>query len=436
MKILVIGAGIAGLYKAYKLIQEGHDVEIFEKNECIGGQLKTLVYESNKEKYYFDIGPHISPRNHPVWNWMCQNVESIPTPQPIKVSLLLKKGLDLVFPPGLDLVRKIKLRDLIPLFRFIPFYLLSNLYKIKEKNLEDSLINAWGLKFYFSYLQDFISTFWKANPKFITNKYKARFSPPSIISITRKILQANQPSSKLKPTKMTYPYPKLGTGEVIKFMGSELQKRGVEIKTNCQILDLAINPNNFEVTYKYLGKTSKKTFDELNWSGSISELIKILNLKNFNDLLYRKLFLINVKINKKVLLPPQVHTSYIMSPNIIFHRIYEPKKISPYMAPDNKTSACLEITLRTSTYNEDTITHKALDQLKSIYNLKDNEVEHLGNFFFEEGYSLLRIDYQKRYTQFIEEIKNRNSKIYFIGRSGQFFPYNLNETLDSVDKVY
>ncbi|MFX0138308.1 MAG: hypothetical protein ACFFDN_32000, partial [Candidatus Hodarchaeota archaeon] len=117
---------------------------------------------------------------------------------------------------------------------------------------------------------------------------------------------------------------------------------------------------------------------------------------------------------------------------ILFHRIYEPKKLSPFMAPPNKTSACLEITLKSSKYNIDKITHIALKQFKSLYNVDEKEINHLGNFYYEEAYPFMFIDYEKYYENLITTIKKKFPDFYFIGRTGQFFPYTVGQTLDSI----
>jgi diapolycopene oxygenase len=54
-KVIVIGAGLGGISAAIMLKINGYDVEIFEKNEKIGGKLN-LVKEQG---YTFDLGPSI-----------------------------------------------------------------------------------------------------------------------------------------------------------------------------------------------------------------------------------------------------------------------------------------------------------------------------------------------------------------------------------------
>lgn len=54
-KVLVIGSGLAGLSSACTLAARGYQVEVFEKNEWVGG--KAAVLEQNG--YRFDMGPTI-----------------------------------------------------------------------------------------------------------------------------------------------------------------------------------------------------------------------------------------------------------------------------------------------------------------------------------------------------------------------------------------
>lgn len=54
-KIIVIGAGLGGISAAISMASEGFDVELFEKNERIGGKLNIL----HKDGYTFDLGPSI-----------------------------------------------------------------------------------------------------------------------------------------------------------------------------------------------------------------------------------------------------------------------------------------------------------------------------------------------------------------------------------------
>lgn len=59
-KVLIIGAGLGGIASAIYLAAEGFDVEVFEKNEQIGGKLNVL----QRDGFSFDLGPSIFTMPH------------------------------------------------------------------------------------------------------------------------------------------------------------------------------------------------------------------------------------------------------------------------------------------------------------------------------------------------------------------------------------
>ena len=63
-KVIVIGAGFAGLSAATTLAQKGFDVTLLEKNKDLGGRARKLVADG----FTFDIGPS--------WYWMPEVFEN------------------------------------------------------------------------------------------------------------------------------------------------------------------------------------------------------------------------------------------------------------------------------------------------------------------------------------------------------------------------
>ena len=48
MKVCIIGAGIAGLYTAYKLLNEGVEVVMYERSKRVGGRIKTVMFDGKR----------------------------------------------------------------------------------------------------------------------------------------------------------------------------------------------------------------------------------------------------------------------------------------------------------------------------------------------------------------------------------------------------
>ena len=59
-KVVIIGAGIAGIATAIRLTAKGYKVEVFEANDYPGGKLSAF----SLEQYRFDAGPSLFTMPH------------------------------------------------------------------------------------------------------------------------------------------------------------------------------------------------------------------------------------------------------------------------------------------------------------------------------------------------------------------------------------
>ncbi len=436
MRILVVGAGLAGLYKAYKLLKKNHDIIVLEESKFLGGQLRTIKYEKENQNYYFDIGPHIPPKNFRDWNQLCSFIDSVNMPLPIKVELRLQKDLKLIFPPNIKNFLSLKKTNLILLLRFILSYIFSSIKKRKEENLENALLNSWGKKFYNDVLFHYLSNFWKFNPAQISKNYKARFSPPRLKKILYVYFENFFYKKKPSASKNLFLYPIFGVGKIIGFLKKEILRQSGRIKKNININNVLLNERDINIEYKENQEIIKEKFDKVFWTGSIHKLAKLLKLKEYSKFKYRKLLNINFKIDKKDLLGNKIHSSYLMIPGIYFHRVYEPKKFSKKMAPNNKTSGCLEITLKKNPENLDYIIEKSIEQFCSVYNVERRKIKYLGYVIYDYAYPLMFKDYELYFDNFKSFLQKKNPNFYLIGRTGSYFQYTIEKTIKSTYPPY
>lgn len=59
-KVIVVGAGIAGLATGIRLLSKGYDVELYEKESMVGGKM----HQINENGFKFDVGPTIIMMPH------------------------------------------------------------------------------------------------------------------------------------------------------------------------------------------------------------------------------------------------------------------------------------------------------------------------------------------------------------------------------------
>lgn len=423
MKDLIVGAGLTGLYQALVSLNKGNKVSIIENTDKYGGQLRTIKYKKNGEPFYFDLGPHIPPSSHPIWNKLCKDIDSINIPTPIISKVKLRKDLDLLFPPSLKILKLLGIKGIFSLLKVVPTYLLRAFIKLEENNLKDLLINSWGDIFCLKYIEPLVTKHFKYDLSKISKKYILKVGAPKLKYII------NPKTHKF--TSSYFYYPKYGVFEVIKSLKEKVLNKGCDIKLETEIEEIEFLDDKFKVTYSNTDELNTERFDRVFWSGSLKDLTQLFNIKEKNEIRYRNLITVNIAINNKDLLGENVHTAYITMPDILFYRIYEPKKCSSYMAPEDKTSACLEITLKKekSNYNFDNLIKKALSQFKNLFNLRKEDMTYLGYHLCRDAYPLLFRNYEKKVNAIEEKLP---PNLFLIGRTGTYYPFSVDTALDTV----
>jgi monoamine oxidase len=83
-KVVIVGAGMAGLVAAYELQRAGHDVTLLEARERVGGRVLT-IREPFGEGLYAEAGPMRLPSTHKLTQTYIKNF-GLPTIELTKAS--------------------------------------------------------------------------------------------------------------------------------------------------------------------------------------------------------------------------------------------------------------------------------------------------------------------------------------------------------------
>jgi protoporphyrinogen oxidase len=273
-KVVVIGAGPAGLTAALELLEKGeyHPV-VLESGQQVGGISRTVEFKGNR----IDIGGHrfFSKSDRIMSRWL----ELLPQQgSPAKDDLLLGREGNISREPGAPdpektdrvmLVRRrlsrifflgklfnypvtlgiSTLRGLGPArtARIVGSYLKRRLFPIRsERSLEDYFINQFGEALYRFFFKDYTEKVWgipcdRIPPKWGRQRVKG-LSITGVIAhaLGRHLARKGDLSQKGFNTSLIerFLYPKLGPGQMWEAFASAIRERGGEIRTGHRVTGL------------------------------------------------------------------------------------------------------------------------------------------------------------------------------------------------------
>lgn len=263
-KVIIIGAGPAGLTAAYELLSKSTDVKvvILEETDCLGGISRTVNYKGNR----MDMGGHRFfskvPEVNEWWERMLplqgkksyddialgREVPVVPGgPDPeredrvmltrTRVSRILFDGRFYDYPISLK-PETFKNMGLLKTFQVGCSYLKAVLHKRPEDNLENFYINRFGKKLYAMFFEYYTENLWGRHPREIDASWGAqRVKGMSIVAILKDILGKilKKDNRKVETSLIEeFKYPKLGPGELWEVTAEKVEELGGTILKNAR----------------------------------------------------------------------------------------------------------------------------------------------------------------------------------------------------------
>lgn len=483
-KVLIIGAGPAGLTAAYELLKKNPntDVTILESSENIGGISRTFNNNGNR----MDLGGHRffskDQRVMDLWNEIMPLQSSLSKDDIMlnRTHELAKEGPDPEKDDEVMLVRK-RVSRIFFLRKFFDYpismkgqtfknmgfkntwkagwgYIGSCFHKRKETNLENFYINRFGKPLYEMFFKDYTTKVWGVSPSEISADWGAqRVKGLSLSKALWEII--SKPFKKLFHSKKVetslieeFYYPKFGPGQLYETMAKRIENMGGKILFNHDVKK--INVENGQVTSIIAangGKDVEFKADAYISSMAIKDLYYARGEENCDkevydvatNLMYRDFITVGLLLPKlKITNTTKMATVnnivpdcwiYIQERDVKVGRLQIFNNWSPYMVKDLENTIFVGLEYFANegdelwSMKEDEFISFAKDELEKIDIIDKNDVLDACMLKVKKAYPAYFGVY-KDFNKVEADLKGI-SNLYCVGRNGQHRYNNMDHSM-------
>lgn len=449
-RVIIIGAGPAGLTAAYELSKfpDKFKVIVLEESSSFGGISRTIEHNGNR----MDIGPHhFFTKVKRVEEWWKKIMPPADISSPDEKILLKKNRFTRIFFRGKFFDYPVKLNATTfdnlgfgEMLKVIGSYFKSLLFHRKENSLEDFFINRFGKKLYSMFFEGYTEKVWGRHPREISTEWGAqRVKGLSGVAVLKNIIyRALNITPKKIETSLatTFYYPKFGSGQLWKITAEESEKNGAQIILQAKATKIHRTTDNRvkSVTYEHLGKEYEIPCDILLSSMPLKDLVASMEnvpeniSKIAQGLPYRDYITVGVLVPRLNVKVPD-HWVYVQGNDVKMGRFVVFNNWSPFMLKDaNTVWLALEYFCQEGdemwTSSDEKFAAFAINEMvkKNLISsadvVKDYHVERVKKAYPSYFDTYAQIDELKTYL-------NASANLYCIGRNGQHRYNNMDHSM-------
>lgn len=436
-KIIILGAGPAGLGAGLELIKNGTKPLILEKESIVGGISRTINYKG----YRFDIGGHRfftkSKEISELWQKTLLPEEFLKRKRLSKIYYRNR----LFFYPLKPLNALFNLGFINSLLVILSYFKAKIFPKKPENTFDRWVINRFGKKLFNILFKTYTEKLWGIPCQEIEAKWAAQRIKGLSLATAVKNAFFPQGGGKIKTLINEFYYPKYGPGMMYERMARNIEMSNGQVLLNQEVVNIYHQKNKIlNIEAKNRDKISAYEGDYFISSLPLTELIKKLKpaapfdiLKAAKSLKFRSLLTINLILEIAGDLFPD-NWIYIHSPEVKIGRIQNYKNWSPYLTPKNGNYTSLGL-------------EYFCDENDEFWNRKDEELIALAikeleiikivkNFQFQDGfvvripkaYPIYAFDYQK-HLSVIKSYLSNFKNLQTMGRGGCFQYNNMDHSI-------
>jgi protoporphyrinogen oxidase len=335
MKVIIAGAGPAGLTAAYEACKKGMSPVVFEKAREVGGISKTVNYKD----YLFDLGGHRFFTKYDdvkkVWNEILGD-DFLTRP---RLSRIYYNNKFFYYP--LKPLNALKNLGLINSISVMLSYVSSQIRPYKNiKNFEEWISNKFGKKLFNIFFKTYTEKVWGISCKEIQADWAAQRIKS--LSLGKAILNSMGFLGKGRLTTLIdeFHYPRKGPGQMWNSAKELIEKKGGIVELDTQVVQFNRKGDKIvSALVKNNGSLQEVSGNHFLSTVPLRELVQSIKpevpsevLEAARDLKYRDFFTVGLIIDRPSIFPD--NWIYIHSPEVKVGRIQNFKNWSPEMVPD------------------------------------------------------------------------------------------------------
>ncbi len=331
--VLILGAGPAGLTAAWRLLDAGIKVTILEKSNKKGGQGGTTVFEGKHGTYRFDYGGHRFITHNADLLKLVENLVGDDLLTAIRKSVIRFRGRTYDYP--LTLGNLLRTAPASLLMGATGDLLTLPFRKHIDDNFATWISSRFGDTLYENFFEGYTAKLWGIDPKNLSSDWAGqRISLIDLKDVAKRLLPIGNDTPRTYAR--SYRYPKHGFGVIFDRLAERIEANGGKILTKTSVENIEFIDDRI-TSVQAAGKIFKA--DAVISTLALPHMVKMTGGKV--DLKYRGLRFFNIPLEMDNL--SDCTWQYLSDPNIMATRLQEPKRRSPFMAPEGHTSAMLEI---------------------------------------------------------------------------------------------
>ena len=421
-RVIIIGAGPAGLTAAYELAKLKHQPLVLEERDKVGGLSRTENYKG----YHFDMGGHRfftkSEEVKKIWRDVLQ-ADFLQRPRLSRIYYNKKffyyplKPLNAL--AGLGIFESILIGISYLRWQLLPYR--------QEETFEQWVTNRFGKRLFLTFFKTYTEKVWGIP----CSELKAEWAAQRIKDLSLKTALLSmffKPKKTIKTLIEQFDYPRLGPGMMWNAVKTHIESKGAKVQLESEAVKFYTNGNGIErIAVSSNGQQEVLEVDHVISTMPLTELVRRLDpppppevLAAVDNITYRDFLTVCLIVGKPDLFPD--NWIYIHDPDVKVGRIQNFKNWSPDMVPDpTKTSLgleyfCTEGDSLWKQADEDLI-ELGKRELERIGLAKYDDIEDGCVFRVPKSYPIYDSDYREHLAvvrKFVEGVGNLQT----IGRNG------------------